>query len=106
MVFAVKKISEIETLAFPDAPRPTDKPFAVVDVHFSGDIVEGWYATEEEAKDYARELTLLEDISGRYEEEVQLLQQSLRAWVDREALDAGIDVGVLEGILGYGRNTL
>tara|TARA_Y100000310_G_C20412923_1_gene682909 strand:- start:304 stop:651 length:348 start_codon:yes stop_codon:yes gene_type:complete len=115
MVFAVTKNPEIETLAFPDAPRPADKPFAVVDTHpiikmegetYGGDIVEGWYATEEEAKDYARELALLEDIQGRYEEEVQLAQMAMRAWVNREALDAGIDVTVLEEHVGYGRNTL
>ena len=64
------------------------------------------YATEEEANDKVKELNILEGIAERYEEEVQLAQMAMRAWVDREALDAGIDVTVLEGILGYGRNTL
>jgi len=99
MVFAVRQVMT-------DNPTYDPPKFEVVDVHPGGDIVEGWYATEEEAKDYARELALLEDIQGRYEDEVQLAQMAMRAWVNREALDAGIDVTVLEEHVGYGRNTL
>jgi hypothetical protein len=89
-----------------DSPTYDPPKFEVVDIHPRGDIVEGRYATEDEAIDKAKELNILEGITERYEDEVQLLQQSLRAWVNRVALDAGIDVTVLEEHVGYGENTL
>jgi len=79
------------------------KSYAVADKY---GLVYDRYIHKECAVDKAKELNILEGIFERYEDEVQLLQQSLRAWVNREALNAGIDVTVLEEHVGYGRNTL
>ena len=99
MVFAVRQVMT-------DNPTYDPPKFEVVDIHPRGDIVYDKYDDEECAEDKAKELNILEDIQGRYEDEVQLAQMAMRAWVDREALDAGIDVTVLEEHVGYGRNTL
>ena len=85
---------------------PTYDPPKFEVVEDEREFVYDKYDDEKCAEDKAKELNILEDIQGRYEEEVQLAQMAMRAWVNREALDAGIDVTVLEEHVGYGRNTL